>query len=109
KDSLGNSVDVVVKNSTVNMNEIGDYVVTVVAMDSFGNEFEREIKVKVVDEPTSVGQTFVENFTTFSLAGSGYVSGSFVGVKGITWSYVGAREDIALNGSALTFGGRNND
>ena len=44
-----------------------------------------------------------ETFANFSAGGS-YVSGTFIGQDGSTWSYSGSRGDIAITGSALTFG-----
>ena len=58
---------------------------------------------------TGEGVTSVETFATLSLAGSNYVGGSFIGINGIAWTYAGARGDEALNGPALTFGGRTSD
>ncbi len=50
--------------------------------------------------PQTGEQTFVEDFEN-STAGSSYGDGSFVGVNGITWSYVASRDD---NGDANASG-----
>jgi len=47
--------------------------------------------------------TKTETFANFS-ASSSYVTGTFTGQDGSTWSYNGARGDIAITGSAPTLG-----
>ncbi len=44
-----------------------------------------------------------ETFANFSVGGS-YLTGTFLGQDGSTWSYNGARGDIAITGSAPTLG-----
>ena len=45
----------------------------------------------------------LETFANFS-AGASYLTGTFLGQDGSTWSYNGARGDIAITGSAPTLG-----
>lgn len=51
----------------------------------------------------STTTTKTETFANFS-ASSSYVTGTFTGQDGSTWSYNGARGDIAITGSAPTLG-----
>lgn len=44
------------------------------------------------------GQRFVETFDNSNNTGTGYITSNFVGVNGITWSYVGGRGDLDIYG-----------
>ncbi|TXD33888.1 hypothetical protein FRC98_20000 [Lujinxingia vulgaris] len=48
---------------------------------------------------------FTETFDTLELVGDSYLSGSFVGVNGITWEYTGARNEnnFPIDGKGVIF------
>ncbi|MGE0076386.1 MAG: endonuclease [Bacteroidales bacterium] len=52
---------------------------------------------------TESSTTSMETFDNFS-AGTSYVSGTFTGQDGSTWTYSGCRGDISITGSSITLG-----
>jgi len=76
------------------------YTLAVAAFDASSN-----VSAQATTSLTTlaVSTTKVETFANFS-ASSSYVTGTFTGQDGSTWSYNGARGDIAITGSAPTLG-----
>jgi len=67
--------------------------------DDSESEFSNIIAVKTLEgnggtvDPPDTGDTHIETFANFSETGSSYVSGTFTGQDGSTWTYVNCRGD----------------
>jgi len=77
------------------------YSFYVKAKDAAGNASAASSTINVTTTAAITGG--LETFANFS-GTSTYATGTFVGQDGSSWAYNGARGDIAITGSALTFG-----
>ena len=77
------------------------YTFYVKAKDAAGNISAASSTINVTT--LAVVASSKETFANFS-AGASYLTGTFTGQDGSTWSYNGARGDIAITGSAPTLG-----
>ncbi len=109
-DNIDETIVVHFDDSEINLNIPGNYDLIYTASDLAGNTTTVIVTVYVFDQ--AIGddsETYVETFSNLKLSGSSYVGGSFTGINNVLWQYSGARGDQALNGDALTFGGKTSD
>ena len=90
-------------DTEVDLTMPGRYILYYIALDQSDNETIVEVNV-IVEEDILAFTT--ETFETIAGASSSYADGSFTGVNGVVWTYVGMRTDQALDGKALTFGAK---
>lgn len=101
-DEVSGPVGVTVSDQLVNYTIEGAYVITFTASDEANNITNIQTQVLVQTKPLQTA--IVESFDTIGAIESSYSNGTFTGVNGISWTYVGMRTDQILNGKSLTFG-----
>ncbi len=100
-DELGESITLEVDDSQIDLTTPGVYDLHYLAVDASGNETKVTVKVTVVEVVQTI--TFTETFESVSGSSSSYADGQ-INSQGITWVYVGMRNDQTLDGKAITFG-----
>ena len=100
-DELGESITLEVDDSQIDLTTPGVYDLHYLAVDASGNETKVTVKVTVVEMVQTI--SFTETFESVSGSSSSYADGQ-INSQGITWVYVGMRNDQTLDGKAITFG-----
>jgi endonuclease I len=100
-DELGEVITLEVDDSQIDLTTPGVYDLHYLAVDASGNETKVTVKVTVVEMVQTI--SFTETFESVSGSSSSYADGQ-INSQGITWVYVGMRNDQELDGKAITFG-----
>ena len=100
-DERGEDITLEIDDHQVDITTPGVYDLYYKAADSSGNETQVSVKVTVVEVIQTI--SFLETFESVSGSSSSYTNGE-INSQGITWYFVGMRNDQSLDGKAITFG-----
>lgn len=98
-------VQILVNN--INVNVPGSYKVVASVTNSKSYNTTTEFYVEILEK--ELANTCLEDFSKLNERKSQYRSFVFAGNNSISWTISGSRDDVDLDGNALTFGGRQDD
>lgn len=103
-DNMDKDILLSVDDSKVNYQVAGTYPIVYYAKDRSDNVTSIEVTLTI---KANIQVETIETFDQIGNIGSSYAFNTFISDNGLTWDYMGMRDDIALNGKALTFGQTN--